>query len=154
MLLFLRVGAHLVETNYLNRENQNNMEQEQTAIEAVLSTYEEALNTSDVAKVLSIYHDDGVFMPTELPTAKGTKALRESYTAIFSQIQLSIKFRIEEIEITGDMAFATTYSKGTVKVLAPGIEAPEENRELFVFQKREGVWKVARYMFNKMSKPE
>jgi hypothetical protein len=26
---------------------------------------------------------------------------------------------------------------------------PEENRELFVFEKIDGVWKIARYMFNK-----
>ncbi len=36
-------------------------------------------------------------------------------------------------------------------VLADGTTAPEENRELFVFQKEDGVWKIARYMFNKTS---
>ena len=42
-----------------------------------------------------------------------------------------------------------TTSKGTVKILANGVEAPEANRELFVFEKVDGEWKIARYMFNK-----
>lgn len=28
---------------------------------------------------------------------------------------------------------------------------PEENRELFVFERENNEWKIARYMFNKMS---
>ncbi len=36
-------------------------------------------------------------------------------------------------------------------VLANDTSAPEENRELFVFQKKDGVWKISRYMFNKTS---
>ena len=47
------------------------------------------------------------------------------------------------------MAFAVTSSKGTVKIHANGMEVPEANRELFVFEKEEGEWKIARYMFNK-----
>ena len=47
------------------------------------------------------------------------------------------------------MAFAVTNSKGTVKILGNGIVAPEANRELFVFEKVKGEWKIARYMFNK-----
>ena len=38
--------------------------------------------------------------------------------------------------------------------VADGVTAAEENRELFVLQKRDGAWKIARYMFNKMSPPQ
>ncbi len=47
------------------------------------------------------------------------------------------------------MAFAVTSSKGTVKIQANGVEVPEANRELFVFEKVNDEWKIARYMFNK-----
>ena len=60
-----------------------------------------------------------------------------------------IEFSIEEIQVEGTMAFAITSSNGTVKIHATGIEAPEANRELFVFEKVDGEWKIARYMFNK-----
>lgn len=64
-------------------------------------------------------------------------------------IQLSIEFFIEEIEVEGNMAYAVTSSKGTVKIHTNGVEAPEATRELFVFEKVYGEWKIARYMFNK-----
>ena len=58
---------------------------------------------------------------------------------------------VVEIEVHGDLAFARTGSKGTVRILADGTSAPEENRELFVFEKHRGEWKIARYIFNKTS---
>ena len=47
------------------------------------------------------------------------------------------------------MAFAVTSSKGTTLIRATGDTIPEANRELFVFEKVDGNWKIARYMFNK-----
>jgi hypothetical protein len=41
-------------------------------------------------------------------------------------------------------------TKGTTLIHANGQTVPEENRELFVLQKINGQWKIARYMFNKM----
>jgi uncharacterized protein (TIGR02246 family) len=118
-------------------------------IEDLLSLYKKSLNTSDAKLAQSLYTKDGVFMPTEAPSGIGSENILKSYEFIFSQIQLNIEFFIEEIEIEGSMAFATTNSKGSVKILANGMEGPEANRELFVFEKVNGEWKIARYMFNK-----
>ncbi len=120
-------------------------------IQTVLDRYEQALNASDVDAVLELYADDGVFMPSSAPTAVGIESVRAAYEHVFSMIQLSIVFTVDEIVADGSIAFARTGSKGSVTVLADGTTAPEENRELFVFQKEDGVWKIARYMFNKTS---
>ena len=92
---------------------------------------------------------DGIFMPTEAPSGIGSEGVLKSYEFVFSQIQLNIEFFIEEILVEGGMAFAVTSSKGTVKILANGVEAPETNRELFILEKVNGAWKIARYMCNK-----
>ena len=125
------------------------IKEEKQKIEELLSEYKKSLNTSDAKLAQSLYTRDGVFMPSEAPSGIGAENILKSYEYVFSQIQLNIEFFIEEIEVEGNMAFATTSSKGTVKILANGIEAPEANRELFVFEKVEGNWKIARYMFNK-----
>jgi len=101
--------------------------------------------------VLALYAADGVFMPTNAPTATGTTAVREAYENVFGTIKLDIAFSIDEIVVDDNIAFATTGSKGRVTILAEEVTAPEENRELFAFQKIDGVWKIARYMFNKTS---
>jgi uncharacterized protein (TIGR02246 family) len=123
--------------------------EEKKKIEELLSIYQTSLNTSDANLAQSLYTKDGVFMPTGAPSGIGSEGILKSYEFVFSQIQLNVEFSIEEIQVEGNMAFAITSSNGTVKVLANGVEAPEANRELFVFEKMDGEWKIARYMFNK-----
>ena len=125
-------------------EKQNKLQ-----IEGLLSEYKNALNTSGAATAQSLYAKDGLFMPAGAPTAIGSESILKSYEFIFSQIQLNIEFYIDEIVVNGDFAFATTSSKGTTLIHANGQTVPEENRELFVFEKIDGVSKIARYMFNK-----
>ncbi|MFX0556566.1 YybH family protein [Maribacter sp. CXY002] len=123
--------------------------EEKQKIEELLSEYKKSLNTSNAKLAQSLYTKDGVFMPTEAPSGIGSEGILKSYEFVFSKIQLNIEFFIEEIEVEGNMAFAVTSSKGTVKIHANGAEVPEANRELFVFEKVNGEWKIARYMFNK-----
>jgi len=125
------------------------IKEEKQKIEVLLSEYKKSLNTSDAKLAQSLYTKDGIFMPTQAPSGIGSEGILKSYEFVFSQIQLNIEFFIEEIEVEGNMAFAVTSSKGSVKILANGVEAPEANRELFVFEKVDGEWKIARYMFNK-----
>ncbi len=152
VLLLLVAACQNKTENQSNISNQNTMEQttEKTAIEKLLFSYRDALNTSDVNKVLPLYTNDGVFMPSNAPSAIGQEQVKVAYEFVFSQIQLNIEFYIDEIVVNGDYAFARTTSKGTTLILANKQTVAEENRELFVLQKTNGQWKIARYMFNKM----
>lgn len=123
--------------------------EEKQKIENLLGEYQKSLNTSDAKLAQSLYTKDGIFMPTEAPSGIGPEGILKSYEYVFSQIQLNIEFFIEEIEVEGNMAFAVTSSKGTTLIHATGDTIPEANRELFVFEKVDGEWKIARYMFNK-----
>jgi uncharacterized protein (TIGR02246 family) len=122
---------------------------ERSAIEKLLFSYRDALNASDVPKVVQLYTKDGVFMPANAPTAKGQEQLKNSYGFVFKTIQIHIEFIIEEILVSSDYAYAETNSKGTALIHSNGQIVSEENREFFVFQKEDGQWKIARYMFNK-----
>jgi uncharacterized protein (TIGR02246 family) len=138
------------ESSTTSTENTQIMEkQEKEKIEKLLGEYEKSLNTSDARLAQSLYTKDGIFMPTEAPSGIGSEAILKSYEYVFSQIQLNIRFLIEEIQVEGDMAYAVTSSKGTTLIRANGATVPEANRELFVFEKVNGAWKIARYMFNK-----
>jgi len=119
-------------------------------IRALLKTYEQALNTSDAALAASLYTDDGVFMPHFTPTSAGP-AIPGAYEQIFKALKLAIAFKIDDISVEGDMAYALTRSEGQQTILAANSTGPEANRELFVFRRRQGAWKIAQYMFNKTS---
>jgi uncharacterized protein (TIGR02246 family) len=124
--------------------------EEKEEIKKALLSYRDALNESSTSKVLELYTANGVFMPSGAPTAVGTAQVKASYEYVFSQIQLSIEFEIDEIEVVGDYAFARTTSKGSALIHATGETVSEKNRELFVLKNENGNWKIDRYMFNKM----
>ena len=150
ILLLFHVQNKVIAQTLTKDQNKTEMKTtEQSAIEQLLISYRDALNASDPSKVLTLYTTDGVFMPTNAPTAKGQKQLKDSYEFVFKAIQIHIEFFIEEIVVSGDYAYAVTNSKGTALIHANGQTVSEENRELFVFQKDNGQWKIARYMFNK-----
>ena len=136
--------------NQQQSQNKDVMQKsEKEKIESLLGVYKTSLNTSDAKLAQSLYAKDGIFMPAGAPSAVGSEDILKSYEFIFSQIQLNIEFFIDEIVVEEAFAFATTSSKGTTLIHANGETVPEENRELFVFEKVNDDWKIARYMFNK-----
>lgn len=144
-------NSHQVSNQQITQNTEIMQKEEKQKIEALLSEYKKSLNTSNASLAQSLYAKDGIFMPSEAPSAIGSANILKTYEFIFSQIQLTIEFIIEEIEVENNFAFATTSSAGTTLIRATGETIPEANRELFVFEKIDGDWKIARYMFNKTS---
>lgn len=122
---------------------------EKSAIEKLIFSYQDALNASDVSEVIELYTKNAVFMPHSAPTADGAGQVKDTYQYVVDNFSYTLQFSIIEIEVSGNYAFARSTSKGTVKTKASGQTVPNENRELFVFEKVEGEWKIARYMYNK-----
>jgi uncharacterized protein (TIGR02246 family) len=124
------------------------------AVAEALSKYQDALNKSDTDAVMKLYAFDGVFMPQNSPSSVGTDEVRKAYDAVFQSIKLTVKFNVAEVvEIAPNWVFARTNSAGTVKVHATGAGGPEANQELFLFQKIDGAWKIARYCFSTTNPP-
>ncbi len=123
-------------------------------IEALLKGYEGVLNAGDVAGILELYTEDGVFMAQHNPSAVGIQQVEAAYTAVFEAIDLNVEFDIVEIElISDDWAFARTNSAGTTTINATGDKVAEGNQELFVLRKDDGDWKIARYGFSTTNPP-
>ena len=130
------------------------MNTDEQAVAAVLSQYETALNHSDTDAVMRLYAPDGIFMPQNFPSSVGVDAVRKAYDTVFKTITLTVKFAIAEVhQLAPEWAFARTNSAGTVKVHATGQSSAEANQELFLFQKIQGAWKIARYCFSTTNPP-
>jgi uncharacterized protein (TIGR02246 family) len=124
------------------------------AVAEALSKYQDALNKSDTDAVMKLYAFDAVFMPQNSPSSVGTDEVRGAYDAVFQTIKLTVKFNVAEVvEIAPNWVFARTNSAGTVKVHPTGSGGPEANQELFLFQKIDGAWKIARYCFSTTNPP-
>jgi uncharacterized protein (TIGR02246 family) len=130
------------------------MNENEKAIAAQLTKYQDALNHSDTEAVMKLYAADGVFMPQHFPSSAGADAVRKAYAGVFETIKLTVKFAVAEIkQVAPDWAFARTNSAGSVKVNATGQTSPEANQELFLFQKVGNEWKIARYCFSTTNPP-
>lgn len=117
----------------------------------IATTYRDALAAGDADAITDAFADDGVVMPPEGATYRGSDAVKGNYEGIFSSVGLDLQFDIDEIVIDGDYGFVRSTSDGTATVLADNSSAPEVNRELWVVHKVDGQWKIAFYMYNKMS---
>jgi uncharacterized protein (TIGR02246 family) len=118
-------------------------------IRALLTTYERSLNDSDAALATTCYATDGVFMPTMLPTLSGS-GLSDGYADIFRNVGLSVTFTVDELVVASEsVAYALTRSNGIQTVKATGEQSKESNREVFLFTREAGSWKISRYLFNK-----
>ena len=125
------------------------MNANEKAVTAVLAQYQDALNQSDTGAVMKLYAPNGVFMPQNSPSSIGAEEVRRAYNAVFKTIKLTVKFNVAEVvEMAPNWVFARTNSAGTAKVHATGAGGSEANQELFLFQKIDGAWKIARYCFS------
>ena len=126
-----------------------------SAILDVLSTYETALNAQDTDAIVSLYTNDGVFMPQHSQPQVGRESIRAAYEGVFVAITLDIEFEIDEIGLLSDnWAFARTRSEGTVRINATGDSGPEANQEMFLLQRTDGkTWQIARYIFSTTNPP-
>lgn len=151
LFTIMATSLSITQTSFTNPKNLEIMqENEKSEIKKLLFNYRDALNASSVDNVLSLYTENGVFMPAAAPTSVGKEQVKGAYEFVFSQIQLSIEFFIDEIEVIDDYAFARSTSKGSTLIHSTGDTVTEENREIFVLKKEDGSWKIDRYMFNKM----
>ena len=130
------------------------MTSDEQAVANVLSKYQDALNHSDTEAAIQLYASDGVFMPQHSPSSVGKDAVRLAYEQVFDAITLRVAFAIAEIkQLAPDWVLARTNSSGTTTVHATGDGGAEANQELFLFQKIDGEWKIARYCFSTTNPP-
>jgi len=126
------------------------MNDDKQKIVEVLHHYQKGTNTADAKLTASLYTEDAIMIPAGFATNFGKEAIFRFYDYAFSLLQLTLEFDINEdqIIIDGDTAYATTSSKGTRFYRENKETVPEINRELWLFKKMGGQWKIARYMFN------
>lgn len=123
-------------------------------IEQVIAKYIEALNQSKSERVVPLFTRDAVLMGVDAPTVEGAAQLKAFFDHGFGLIKLEPKIDIDEVIFTEDYAFARSHSLVRVTNLQTNESHSEGNRELFVFKRDVGEWKITRYMFNKQPAPK
>ncbi|VAW55557.1 hypothetical protein MNBD_GAMMA05-2128 [hydrothermal vent metagenome] len=145
------VAVTLLVLGYQSTVNAGKDTQCKADIQILLNNYQQALNDSDASKVAPLYADDGVFMPSKKPSAIGRAQVKITYQEVFKELDLNIKFHIDEIERHGDIAFVRTTSDGKITLLEKNAIIKNNSRELFIMKRINDTWMIYRYIFNEMS---
>lgn len=119
------------------------------AINTLLADYAAALKAESPQQTAALFTANGVVMPPAGPTAAGKAGVENNYKSLFSGASLNLDFTVLEMNVVGKYAFVCSTSTGPITNKASKKTAPDNFRELWVLEKTNGQWKIARcYMFN------
>ena len=113
----------------------------------IMERYAAALRANDVEALVALFANNGVFMRENTTAVVGREALRATYKKIFATLKVNLKFTVQEVEQSGDIAWLRSISTGKIKVLATGAETDESYNQLIVFRREAGAWMIRSYLF-------
>ena len=122
--------------------------QDRAEIEAIIADYEQAINDGDLDGSVAIFSPDAVFMPAGGRAQRGIHAIRAYYQNTILQSPLELSFPVADMDVVGDLAWATAAIVGT-QTAADGTENQVVVNGLFVFGRDPagGSWHVVAYTF-------
>ncbi len=117
-----------------------------TALKEMLNQYAIGCNTGDFDLLISLWADDGVQMPPDVPARIGKEQIREAMKPSFDQMTLElINHSIDDAKVYGDFGLTrVTYSlKMTPKAGGETINTMSDGKALLLFERQsDGSWKI------------
>jgi uncharacterized protein (TIGR02246 family) len=76
-----------------------------SAIEALISTFEQAANSKDAATIASMYEQDATLLPPGSPPVKGRANIQAFWQSFLNAGASGAKLRVVEVQSSGEMAY-------------------------------------------------
>ncbi|MBE9230411.1 SgcJ/EcaC family oxidoreductase [Cuspidothrix issatschenkoi LEGE 03284] len=111
-------------------------------------TYAMNLKTGDVNTYMTLFTKDAVWIPPGRPDKVGPKDIGEAFANQASAVNIDAVLTADEIKVMGNFAYiiGTSVAKISPKDGSPTINA--RFRVLWLMQKEQGKWKIAREIWN------
>lgn len=117
--------------------------QDEAAIQEILQRNEDMWNAANPEAVLGDYAEEIVQMPPEEPAIVGKEALRASWQEFLDENTSVWDLTVEDIQISGDLAFARgEYTAATTEKDDGEIEEEEGNTVFVLRRESDGTWKI------------
>jgi len=124
---------------------------DEVKIRELISEYQIALNNEEIEKIHTLYSDQAIFMPPDIPAINGVEEISLTYEYLFSQFNFELEFDIKEVVVSENFAYVISNSEGTITLESSETEETSKNQEIFILIKDGDDWKISRYMFNSES---
>jgi len=127
------------------------IEGDEAKILELISDYQNVLNNEEIEKIPTLFSEQAIFMPPDIPAINGVDEIVLTYEYLFSQFDFELEFDIKEIVISENFAYVHSNSEGTITLKSSETEETSKNQEIFILIKEGNDWKISKYMFNSWS---
>jgi uncharacterized protein (TIGR02246 family) len=119
--------------------------QDQQAIRELLALWHRATAAGDVNTVLKLMAEDVVFLVAGHPPMRGRAAFEQGLRTLLAQHQIESTGEIQEVEVSGDLAYAWSMLTVRIVPLAGGNATIRTGNALSILRKQaDGSWIVVR----------
>lgn len=119
------------------------------AIKQLAEDWRSGWLAGDADLLLSLYADEPVLMPQDLPVVVGKDAIRPLYEAVLKEYDFESEWTLKEIVVSGDMGYFWSAYTLSATPKAGGEPMNVTGKSIFIMKRGSGgVWKIARLMDN------
>lgn len=125
------------------------------AVKRQLAISEEAFNSGDVDRAVTIFADDAVVIAGSQPVVEGRQAIEQVYRDLMGAYDFMFKLHTIEMVHAGDLVYERgDYTLKLVDKTTGDIFADLHNNHMHIFRKQpDGSWKTWRMMTNTATEP-
>jgi uncharacterized protein (TIGR02246 family) len=120
------------------------MADDKQKIRDLIDTWGRASAAADLEKILSLMDEDAVFLRAGHPPMRSRKAFATQFEEAIKQVRIEVSSDIQEVEISGDLAYCWNQLSVTMTPLKGGDSMRHTGPVLTVFRKKEGNWVLFR----------
>ena len=70
---------------------------DESKIRELISGYQIALNNKEIEKISTLYSEQAIFMPPEIPAINGVEEIVSTYEYLFSQFDFELEFDTQKL---------------------------------------------------------
>jgi uncharacterized protein (TIGR02246 family) len=121
------------------------MTTDEKLIRNLIALWHSATAAGDVDTVLGLMTEDVIFLSAGQPPMRGRETFATGLRGLFSQRRIESTFEIQEIIISGDLAYAWTQIHVRIITRESGDTMVREGNALSILRKEtDGEWRVTR----------
>ena len=121
------------------------MADDKQQIRDLIETWGRASAAGDLEKILSLMDEDAVFLRAEHRPMRGREAFAAQFQKAIEQVRIEAASDVQEIEVSGDMAYCWNELSVTMTPLKGGTPLLHSGPVLTIFRKKaDGSWVLSR----------
>jgi len=106
-------------------------------------------NNADIQKVVSLYTNDAILLPSGKPNISGQEAIRKNYETIFSTSKMQLSADILETITLKNFTIIRGNTVGKIFLFKDSTTLTVNDKFLMVLKNAAGKWKIHRLMWSK-----